>query len=67
MKKLCLFVSFENIALITILMVNEMNEAKKGFTRNLKIVVYIVDRQSRLGRYILFSNFGRYIPSFRPA
>ena len=29
---------FVNIALISILMVNEMNEAKKGFTRNLNIV-----------------------------
>ena len=33
---------FENIALIAILMVNEMNEAKKGFTRNLNIVDFII-------------------------
>lgn len=33
---------FVNIALISILMVNEMNEAKKGFTRNLNIVDFFI-------------------------
>lgn len=45
---------FENIALIAILMVNEMNEAKMGFTRNLNIVDFFIQCGPQLIVHIKF-------------